>query len=310
MRRLTTEEFIEKAQTIHGDKYDYFKVEYKNNKTPVCIICPEHGEFWQTPVAHAFKKHGCPRCGGSAKKNTEEFIKEAMAAHGDKYDYSLVKYANMRTPVKIVCPEHGVFEQYPENHLYQRNGCPECYDLRRGQSQALTHKEHAAIIHKANPDIEILEKITNDNTKVQCRCKICGYKWSAKPNNLKSGRGCCKCAQNGFLSHEYGKLYIMVDDLEVPTLMKIGVCVKMHRRKNEVLNSARKSGAGVHTLHVVKTWSGSTQNMVDLEKSVHKAFSKYKINFPVKFDGSTEFFYYRPEVFDTVEEVYKKICGK
>ena len=44
--------FIEKAKQIHGDKYDYSKVEYVNNRTKVCIICPEHGEFWQTPDNH------------------------------------------------------------------------------------------------------------------------------------------------------------------------------------------------------------------------------------------------------------------
>ena len=48
--KLTNETFKERARQIHGDKYDYSKVEYgKNNKEKVCIICPEHGEFWQTP---------------------------------------------------------------------------------------------------------------------------------------------------------------------------------------------------------------------------------------------------------------------
>lgn len=306
MRKLTTEEFIAKARAIHGDRYDYSKVEYKGNKKCVCIICPEHGEFWQAPAKHVYREHGCPMCGGSMKKNTEDFIKEARAIHGDKYDYPLVNYVNMKTPVKILCPEHGMFEQYPENHLYQRNGCPECYDLKRGQSQALTHEEHVAIIHKVNPNIEILEKIVNDNTKVQCRCTICGHKWPVTPNQLKRGVGCSKCSQTGFLSHKHGKLYIMVDDAEVPTLMKIGVCVKESRRRDEVLRSAKKAGVGIPDLHVIKTWEGSTDDMQALEKAMHKALHQYKINFPVKFDGCQEFFYYRPEVFELVEEHLKK----
>jgi hypothetical protein len=58
MNKLTTKEFIEKARLKHGDKYDYSKAEYTNSKTKVCIICPEHGEFWQTPGDH-LDGHGC-----------------------------------------------------------------------------------------------------------------------------------------------------------------------------------------------------------------------------------------------------------
>ena len=52
MRRKTKEDFIKSAKVKHGDKYDYSKVEYVNNNTKVCIICPEHGEFWQIPSSH------------------------------------------------------------------------------------------------------------------------------------------------------------------------------------------------------------------------------------------------------------------
>ena len=61
MRKLTTEQFIEKAQQIHGSKYDYSKVEYINAQEKVCIICPKHGEFWQLPTDH-LDGHGCPCC--------------------------------------------------------------------------------------------------------------------------------------------------------------------------------------------------------------------------------------------------------
>ena len=54
-KKLTTEDFIRKAKLVHGDKYDYSKVDYKGNKEKVCIICPEHGEFWQSPVNHCSK---------------------------------------------------------------------------------------------------------------------------------------------------------------------------------------------------------------------------------------------------------------
>lgn len=52
MKRLTTQEFIEKAKSIHGDKYDYSKAIYTTAKKKLIIICPIHGEFEQTPDGH------------------------------------------------------------------------------------------------------------------------------------------------------------------------------------------------------------------------------------------------------------------
>ena len=64
MEKTKNEIFIEKAKKVHGDKYDYSKVEYVNAKTKVCIICPKHGEFWQTPNTHLSGK-GCIHCGNT-----------------------------------------------------------------------------------------------------------------------------------------------------------------------------------------------------------------------------------------------------
>lgn len=127
---LTKETFIEKAQAIHGDKYDYSKVKYVNNHTKVCIICPEHGEFWQLPNNH-IKGRGCRLCGLQSvsikmSSNKDEFIKKAKKVHGDKYDYSLVEY-KPEAKIAIICPIHGVFNQRVSSHLLG-NGCPTCND--------------------------------------------------------------------------------------------------------------------------------------------------------------------------------------
>lgn len=58
---LTKNKFIEKANKAHFNKYNYSKVDYINNSTKVCIICPDHGEFWQTPANH-LQGSGCPKC--------------------------------------------------------------------------------------------------------------------------------------------------------------------------------------------------------------------------------------------------------
>lgn len=123
----TTDEFIKRAREIHGDRYDYSKVKYKNKYEKVCIICPEHGEFWQMPDKHVNSKQGCPKCSSFHKMNTDEFIQKAIEKHGNWFDYSNVDYKNNDTKVCIVCPEHGEFWQTPHSHL-QGKGCPKCHE--------------------------------------------------------------------------------------------------------------------------------------------------------------------------------------
>lgn len=129
MRKLTTEEFIERAIKIHNGKYDYSKVEYVNAKTKICIVCPLHGEFMQYPNDH-LKGQGCRKCGDISRSiknryNTEDFIFHAKETHGDKYDYSKVEYVNAKTKVCIICPIHGEFWQSPTHHIMGYN-CPKC----------------------------------------------------------------------------------------------------------------------------------------------------------------------------------------
>ena len=125
MGKYGLKEFIDAARKVHGDKYDYSKVEYKNQHTKVCIICPEHGEFWQQAQSH-LRGNGCPKCSQRHHYTTEEWIKEARKIHGDKYDYSKVEYINKSTKVCIICPEHGEFWQTPEKHVNGSQGCPKC----------------------------------------------------------------------------------------------------------------------------------------------------------------------------------------
>lgn len=135
-RSKSTEQFIIDAKKIHGERYDYSKVDYVNNKSKVCIICPEHGEFWQAPGEH-LKGHKCNKCAIKYKKNpvfikkkglkysTEEFIEMAQKKHNDTYDYSDTIYNGMQKKVLIKCKKHGYFEQVACDHLKGR-GCPIC----------------------------------------------------------------------------------------------------------------------------------------------------------------------------------------
>jgi very-short-patch-repair endonuclease len=118
----SVEKFIKQSKRLHKNFYNYDKIEYKNNKTNVIIICPNHGEFRVTP-SHHLNGIGCSKCSGNYRKNTQEFISECIKIHN--YDYSLVEYVNTKTKVKIICDKHGIFEQKPSHHL-MGCGCPKC----------------------------------------------------------------------------------------------------------------------------------------------------------------------------------------
>lgn len=126
----TTEEWIKKAKLIHPD-FDYSKVIYKDNKTPVVIICKKHNEeFAVIPNNFIKDEINCPKCRAEYKHNlytktTEQFIEDAKKIHGNKYIYDKVNYINKDIPVTIICPEHGEFEQRPSVHL-SGWGCKKC----------------------------------------------------------------------------------------------------------------------------------------------------------------------------------------
>lgn len=119
-----THNFIEKVKRVHGDTYDYSKVEYINSDTKVIIICDEHGEFKQRPDRH-LSGSGCTKCFGCVKLTTDEFIKKAGKVHNNKYDYSKTVYTLSKNKIVIFCKLHGDFEQTANSHL-AGNGCPKC----------------------------------------------------------------------------------------------------------------------------------------------------------------------------------------
>ena len=126
---LNTEQFIERAKKVHGDKYDYSKTEYISPRKKICIIDKEFGEFWMMPYAH-LNGQGCPSRRGEKiskanSKSKEKFIEDAIQIHGDKYDYSKTEYINSSTKICIICPIHGEFWQRPKDHT-QGIGCPVC----------------------------------------------------------------------------------------------------------------------------------------------------------------------------------------
>lgn len=194
-RKSNTKEFIEKAHSIHGDKYDYSKVNYINNTTKVCIIChekdehgQEHGEFWQRPHNHIQAKQGCPKCNGTFLKTTEQFIQEAKFIHGNKFNYNKAKYVNNYTPIEIICHKHGSFWQKPVSHL-QGQGCPKCANKNVTTKDFI---EKAKRIHGERYDYSKTE-YKNSSTKIKIICPTHGI-FLQEPSSHLNGRGCPYCS--------------------------------------------------------------------------------------------------------------------
>jgi len=199
VKRFTSEEFVERAKNAHGGRYDYSSVEYINDRTKVLIICKDHGEFWQDPGRHIRRKHGCPSCRGknislaSIKTSSTKFVPSSIKIHGDRYDYSKVKYINAKTKVNIICRKHGEFLQTPNVHL-DGKGCRLCgYD--RVPDHHFDDKEDfinkAKIIHEDCYDYSKVDYI-NSKTKVTITCRF-GHEFTQSPGDHLSGRGCPHC---------------------------------------------------------------------------------------------------------------------
>ncbi len=198
--QIRTSEFIEKALKIHGNKFDYSKVEYIGSHSKVCIICPEHGEFYQTPTNH-LSGYGCLKCAweyshGKYRLTTlETFLSQAKEIHGDKYDYSKVDWKNTRTPITIICSIHGEFNQVPQNHIRLKCGCRKCGRViakaKINKYDTVYFLEHAKKIHGNKYDYS-KSQCFNATDKVEIICPAHG-KFKQNANQHLQGHGCPKC---------------------------------------------------------------------------------------------------------------------
>ena len=199
---MNNEIFVKRANQIHNNKYDYSKVNYIDYQQKVCIICPEHGEFWMSPAAHLTYKNQCPHCaanirGYKKRLGLNTFIERSNKIHNNKYDYSKFEYINSTIKSTIICPEHGEFLQTPNAHL-QGQGCPICgiattHDKQRTPLNEYINK--CKIIHNNKYDYS---KVTLDDYKNNKICIICpehGEFWQNKKAHLFKLYGCPKCSE-------------------------------------------------------------------------------------------------------------------
>jgi hypothetical protein len=193
-KALTTKTFIERANLKHNNKYDYSKVVYTNNSTAVCIICPDHGEFWQKPIKHISNQHatGCPKCAGNMIMDTQTIILKARQVHENKYDYSKVEYKNCKEKVCITCPKHGDFWQTMNNHINHRQGCPICGG--RVQLTTASFIKKARKVHGYRYNYSKVNYISSKG-KITIICPLHG-KFLQRASSHLSGIGCPTCKES------------------------------------------------------------------------------------------------------------------
>lgn len=286
----TQEEIIREFINTHGNRYDYSLTEYKFMMSKVNIICHIHGVFKQTPRKH-ISGSGCIRCAGTHLLTTEEIVKQFKEIHGDKYDYSLVRYINSSSKIKIICPKHGIFKQTAGSHKVGA-GCSICagnYILDTVQIIKQFQKNHG--------DRYDYSKVVYSGifSKVEIICKEHGsFFQSAKLH--RDGCGCPKCAitidhtRASYIklceAYAGGKshLYIIQCSNEDELFYKVGIS---YRGAILRFNSKGKMPYDFKILCEIK---GDVEFVWDLEKKIHKLLRQHRFIPKKSFHGATECF--------------------
>jgi hypothetical protein len=233
-KRLTTADFIARAQETHGaGTYDYSEAVYLNRRQKVKITCPVHGAFEQLPLDHC-KGDGCQLCGWkkaakARSHTTESFIAAAQKLHGvGTYDYSEVVYRGSGKKVTIACPVHGSFEQVAGSHILSTdhlNGCPACARIRiatknRNSTEAFITK--AESVYGAGRYDYLQVAYVDGETKVKVICPQHGA-FEHTPRYFLKGYGCPACSRIFFTKGRKSTLYLIRLYDESESFYKIGV---------------------------------------------------------------------------------------
>lgn len=298
-QKLTTEEFVKEAKTVHGDKYDYSKTIYINNVTPLIIICREHGEFRQSPARH---KSGsiCSECArikmnDKNRVNIADFIREAQIKHDYKYKYHLVhEYKSQSEFIDIICPVHGVFTQRAYAHR-SGSGCERCSYDERGLKIRVTIDEWVKDCTKIHGGKFDYSKVTFDKVDeiVTIICPYHGeFKQRAREHRVN---GCSTCGKlTGAYAYSKDENYVekakeiesYLYVFEFEDFYKIGISNNPRSRKINVKSRLKLD----YTPKTLIKRKDSLFNTVNLEELLHTKYKEYRFTHEKIFEGRTECF--------------------
>lgn len=259
--KLDKDIFTQRSKDIHGEFYDYSKVNYVKNYVKVEIICPKHGSFMQKPCDHMIGR-GCVKCSAEKrhlinKMPLEVFIDRSNKVHNYTYDYSKVVYKNVMSNVTIICPEHGEFSQQVNTHL-SGCGCPTCAALKvsalktKGKDFYLSRaKEY----HGNKYDYSLVVGETAD-IRVTIICPEHG-EFICKLHNHSKGQECPECNPSGYNIRKAGTFYILkVTD----SVGKFGISNKFSKRLQQIVN---QSCFDIETLHTFNFEDGHIPRLIE-----------------------------------------------
>lgn len=292
MKKLTTEEFVAKAKTVHGDKYGYDKVDYRCAKAKVVISCKEHGNFKQTPANH-LSGRGCPDCGRkkhdmNVMVTTDEFIARANVIHKNRYGYGNLDYEHSHTKAIITCPVHGDFWQKPNNHL-KGHGCPKCRDEKNAIDRTMSAEEFitkANAIHNNKYGYGNLD-YKRSHIKAIITCTVHGN-FKQTPTNHLNGHGCPKCS-----THWEGDsgFYLFEVTVGNETFFKFGRTKRsVETRMREHLKCKKDGYTQIDSIDTIYTigLSCSVVEAHKVEGIIKERYKEHKYDGDMKFSGYTE----------------------
>jgi len=141
--RLTLKKVLSRFKGAHGGRYDYSRVQYGGQQSPVEIVCEKHGSFFQKPEYH-WSGAGCPKCyhedvrGASQRLTQQEFVSRAVTALPKCIDFSKAEYVNSSTNVLVTCTQHDAsFWANPRGLMAGENPCPRCNHMKSKPEQEI-----------------------------------------------------------------------------------------------------------------------------------------------------------------------------
>ena len=199
--KLTQEQVINSFKEVHGDAFDYSRVVYVDTHTPVEVYCKKHDCNFKTLPKNHKKGSKCKICGreaqiNKAKKEQEDFIKDAKAVYGEKDNYDLVKYSNNKTEVIISCSLHGKFEVRPDLYL-QGKGCLECRRKKTKSTDKEVFLEEAKKVY-GDKDDYTNTKVISSKEDIEIRCTKHNHTFTKSIQTYLAGYGCPKCSAENY----------------------------------------------------------------------------------------------------------------
>ena len=210
---------VAEFKAIHGDAFNYDKMEYKNSRTVLKIFCNAHkGYIYQRYDKHKSIKE-CQEC--VRLKQVEQLFERCTEIHGGKYTYTNSVYIDYITKMTVICPLHGGFHVSPKKHVIGV-GCPKCSSIRNLNSQELVEvflKIHnGKYLYKQDIKIDV-------KGKVEIICPEHGV-FICNAYKHTKGQGCAKCAKE--------KLWLN-NSLDAELFFKN--CARVHENKYDYSNA-------------------------------------------------------------------------